>query len=143
MNFGGFGGWRVFVADWEIFLIFADRNIYVNILDTDPLPAIEGLLEAFSAFDIHSALSGLDFSRLAAMPLVQAAPAMVNTDFGVAQIVALCLAVVALFISGFVSGSEIAFFSMTPQQAEELDESPRSRAIAGLLRFRSGCSPLF
>lgn len=135
MNFGGFGGWSVFVANWEIFAIFADRNIYVNILDTDPLPAIEGLLEAFSAFDIHSALSGLDFSRLAAMPLVQAAPAMVNTDFGVAQIVALCLAVVALFISGFVSGSEIAFFSMTPQQAEELDESPRSRAIAGLLQI--------
>ena len=68
------------MADWEIFLIFADRNIYVNILDTDPLPAIEGLLDAFSAFDTHSALSGLDFSRLAVMPLVQAAPAMVNTD---------------------------------------------------------------
>lgn len=54
-------------------------------------------------------------------------------SFGAAQIVALCLAGVALLISGFVSGSEIAFFSITPQQAEDLDESERSNAIRRLL----------
>ncbi len=54
-------------------------------------------------------------------------------SFGAAQIVALCFASVALLISGFVSGSEIAFFSITPQQAEDLDESDRSNAIRRLL----------
>lgn len=53
--------------------------------------------------------------------------------FGVAQVVALCFAGLALLISGFVSGSEIAFFSITPQQAEELDDSERSCAIRRLL----------
>lgn len=56
-------------------------------------------------------------------------------SFGAAQIVALCLAGVALLISGFVSGSEIAFFSITPQQAEDLDESERSNAIRRLLEM--------
>lgn len=54
-------------------------------------------------------------------------------SFGAAQIVALCFAGVALLISGFVSGSEIAYFSITPQQAEDLDESDRSNAIRRLL----------
>lgn len=54
-------------------------------------------------------------------------------NFGVAQIVALCFAAVALLISGFVSGSEIAYFSITPQQAEELDDSERSEAIRRLI----------
>ena len=54
-------------------------------------------------------------------------------SFGAAQIVALCLAGVALLISGFVSGSEIAFFSITPQQAEDLDDSEQSNAIRSLL----------
>ncbi|MDE6283913.1 MAG: hemolysin family protein [Muribaculaceae bacterium] len=39
----------------------------------------------------------------------------------------------ALVISAFVSGSEMAFFSITPQQAEELDESERSESIRRLL----------
>ncbi|MBJ2196203.1 MAG: gliding motility-associated protein GldE [Muribaculaceae bacterium] len=59
--------------------------------------------------------------------------APLTVDFGVGQIVALVCAVVALFVSGFVSGSEIAYFSITPQQAEELDESPRSEAIRRLI----------
>lgn len=54
-------------------------------------------------------------------------------SFGAAQIVAVSIAVLALFLSAFVSGSEIAFFSITPQQAEELDESPRSASIRKLL----------
>lgn len=53
--------------------------------------------------------------------------------FGAAQIVALCFAGLALLMSGFVSGSEIAFFSITPQQAEDLDDSEKSNAIRHLL----------
>lgn len=56
-----------------------------------------------------------------------------NPALGVPQIVSLSLAVLALFISGFVSGSEMAFFSITPQQADELDDSSRSDAIRRLL----------
>jgi len=84
-------------------------------LDTDPLPSLESLLSAFANSDLLAA----------AMPAV--------VDFGAAQIVALCCAVAALFISGFVSGSEIAFFSITPQQSEELDDSPCSQSIRRLL----------
>ncbi len=53
--------------------------------------------------------------------------------FGIPQIISVTLATLALFVSGFVSGSEIAFFSITPQQAEELDETPRNEAIRRLL----------
>lgn len=53
--------------------------------------------------------------------------------FGAPQIVALALALLALCVSGFVSGSEIAYFSITPQQAEELDDSPSSGSIRRLL----------
>jgi len=81
-------------------------------LDTDPLPSIESALSAFSDYGL-TVMSG--------------------ASFGVAQIIALVCAVAALFVSGFVSGSEIAFFSITPQQAEEMDESPRSEAIRRLL----------
>ncbi len=82
---------------------FAD--ILLISMDTDPLPNLFALI------------------NLAADP----------ASFGAAQIVALALAVVALFVSGFVSGSEIAYFSITPQQAEELDESPSSESIRRLL----------
>ena len=53
--------------------------------------------------------------------------------FGASQIVALTVAVLCLFVSAFVSGSEIAFFSITPQQAEELEESSRNDGIRRLL----------
>lgn len=55
------------------------------------------------------------------------------SSLGAAQIISITLACVALLISGFVSGSEISFFSITPQQAEELDDSPKSEAIRRLL----------
>ena len=42
-------------------------------------------------------------------------------DFGISQIIALLIALIALLISGFISGSEIAFFSFTPSQLEEMD----------------------
>ncbi len=58
---------------------------------------------------------------------------MLFRSFGASQIVALTVAVLCLFVSAFVSGSEIAFFSITPQQAEELEESSRNDGIRRLL----------
>jgi gliding motility-associated protein GldE len=58
---------------------------------------------------------------------------MVPLLIGMPQTVALICAAIALLVSGFVSGSEIAYFSITPQQAEELDESPSSQGIRRLL----------
>lgn len=52
---------------------------------------------------------------------------------GGAQIVALVLAVLALAISGFVSGSEIAYFSITPQQKEELEDDHSGDRILRLI----------
>ncbi len=53
--------------------------------------------------------------------------------FGTGQLVALALALVCLIISGFVSGSEMAYFSLTPAQCEELDETPKGSGIRRLL----------
>lgn len=83
-------------------------------MDIDPLPSVGSVLDAFTHYDLTAFSAG-------------------GVDFGVAQVVALACALLALLISGFVSGSEIAFFSITPQQAGELDESPRSEAIKRLL----------
>ncbi len=49
------------------------------------------------------------------------------------QIVALALAVLALIVSGFVSGSEISFFSLSPVQCDELEEEPSGRKVLRLL----------
>lgn len=56
-----------------------------------------------------------------------------TADFGIEKIIALLIALGALCISGFVSGSEIAFFSITPQQSEELEGTPKGDAIRRLL----------
>jgi len=77
-------------------------SLITIVLDTDPLPAVE-------------ALSNL-INGLASMPLL-AIPAM-----DASQIVALAIAILALIVSGFVSGSEIAFFSLTPVQYDQLEE---------------------
>lgn len=53
--------------------------------------------------------------------------------FGIAQIMALSIAIVCLLISGFISGSEIAFFSLTPSQLEDLEDSPKGNAIKKLI----------
>ena len=82
-------------------------------MDIDPLPATESL--------IGSALANFNLT------------AMAGASLSAPQIVALICAAAALLISGFVSGSEISYFSITPQQAEELDESPRSEAIRRLI----------
>ncbi len=52
---------------------------------------------------------------------------------GIAGVVALLLALCCLLLSGFVSGSEISYFSLTESQCEELDESPNGPAIRELL----------
>lgn len=56
-----------------------------------------------------------------------------HIDFGIGEIVALSIAVLALFISGFISGSEIAYFSLTPSQLDELDNTPKGASIRKLL----------
>ncbi len=60
--------------------------------------------------------------------------AVTVADFGVGKIIALIIALLALTISGFVSGSEIAYFSLTPAQREELEESGNADSILRLLQ---------
>ena len=52
--------------------------------------------------------------------------------WGVIIVMAAC----CLFMSAFVSGSEIAYFGITRREAEELEESddPRDRTVTGMLR---------
>ena len=49
-----------------------------------------------------------------------------------ARIVALLLALAALLVSGFISGSEIAFFSLRPEQLDELEDDRRGRRVVSL-----------
>jgi gliding motility-associated protein GldE len=58
------------------------------------------------------------------------------STFSASQILALILALMALFVSAFVSGSEIAFFSTDTQQMEDLedDEDPKSQRILSVIR---------
>jgi len=66
--------------------------------------------------------------------IIMAAENMVDVATPTAgSIIALILAAIALIISGFVSGSEIAYFSLTPSQLESLEESPKGETINRLL----------
>lgn len=73
----------------------------------------------------------MDFDPL---PAAQIAADVINqaASFSVGQIAALACAIIALAISGFVSGSEIAFFSLSPDD-EQLDDIPQGDAIKKLL----------
>lgn len=55
-----------------------------------------------------------------------------------AEIIALVIAALLLLVSGFVSGSEIAYFSLTPQDLDEADEEGNhpdsTAAVRALLR---------
>lgn len=83
-------------------------------MDTDPLPALNA---------VTTLITGMIDLPLLAVP-----------SMGAAQIVALVLAVLALFVSGFVSGSEIAFFSLSPAQCDELEEEgKRGERILSML----------
>lgn len=62
-------------------------------------------------------------------PLLDVAP------FSTDSIVALLCALAALLISAFVSGSEISFFSLTPVQCDELEESSSGERVLRLLRM--------
>lgn len=53
---------------------------------------------------------------------------------GLSQIVALAVALLALLVSAFVSGSEISFFSIGAQTREDLEESGSGRKVNRLLR---------
>lgn len=46
---------------------------------------------------------------------------------------ALTVALLCLLLSGFISGSEIAFFSLNPSSTEDLDESSNGRTVLRLL----------
>ena len=59
--------------------------------------------------------------------------AQITADFGISQIIALSIATLALLISGFISGSEIAFFSLTPSQLEEIEDTPKGNIIKELI----------
>ncbi len=59
--------------------------------------------------------------------------AVVTPTFGAGQIAALVIAVICLFFSGFVSGSEISYFSLSEAQCEDLDETPKGAGIRRLL----------
>lgn len=50
-----------------------------------------------------------------------------------AQIIALLVAALALIVSAFVSGSEIAYFSITQQQLDDMDDTPRNNGVRSLL----------
>lgn len=88
-------------------------NLYLIDLDTDPLPATEAVADLILNF-VNNPL--LDVMTM-----------------GGSQIVALALALLALVLSGFVSGSEIAYFSLTPTQCEELEETPKGERVLALL----------
>lgn len=53
--------------------------------------------------------------------------------FGMGQIIALIVALLCLFVSGFVSGSEIAYFSLSPSQCEEIEEDSKHSNLTTLL----------
>lgn len=88
------------------------NNLYI--LDTDPLPAIDA---------ISLLITNLLHTPLAAIPPMDAT-----------RTVALILALLALCISAFVSGSEISFFSLTPQQCDELEDTPQGERILDIIR---------
>lgn len=51
-------------------------------------------------------------------------PAFIDGGFGVSQIVALAVACACLLVSGFVSGSEIAFFSLDKSDLDDIEDTP-------------------
>ncbi|MCM1450998.1 MAG: gliding motility-associated protein GldE [Clostridium sp.] len=69
-------------------------------MDTDPLPVMDMLCMVLSA---------------------------IPPEFGAPQIASLIVAALCLMASGFISGSEIAFFSLTESQIDELDEEQALR----------------
>lgn len=61
-------------------------------------------------------------------------PAAVSGGFSVSKIVALVVACACLLISGFVSGSEIAFFSLDKSQLDDMEDSSAGEKALKLLQ---------
>jgi len=59
--------------------------------------------------------------------------AVATPSFGAGEFTALIVALICLFFSGFISGSEISYFSLSEAQCEELDETPKGPGIRRLL----------
>lgn len=78
-------------------------------MDIDPLPACEPLLFLLNDAGVRIA------------------------DFDASKIIALAVALMALFVSAFISGSEIACFSLTQSQLEDLEDSPKGRNIVKMM----------
>lgn len=70
----------------------------------------------------------MDIDPLPATSLLAQIP-----TFGFPEIIALSIAALCLLISGFISGSEIAYFSLTQSQLEELDDAPKGKVIRNLI----------
>lgn len=79
-------------------------------METDPLPATDPL-----------------------SCLINAITLAVSGSFEPGQIIAIILAVICLFLSGFISGSEISYFSLTTSQVEEIEDTPVGKRIVTLL----------
>ena len=71
----------------------------------------------------------------ATSPLFGMIMATANINFDFSDIIALVCAGIALLISGFISGSEIAYFSLTPSQLDELDDTPKGEKIRYFLDY--------
>lgn len=54
--------------------------------------------------------------------------------FGAGQILALCLALLCLLVSGFVSGSEMAYFSLTDQQLQQIGDDEKGDGVVRLMK---------
>ncbi len=79
-------------------------------MDADPLPAADS-----------------------AACFIKGVALMLPDSFGIDQIIALLIAILALALSGFISGSEIAFFSIPQIDDEELDNTDWGARIRRLL----------
>ena len=80
-------------------------------MDIDPLPSVDPILNIITAIALN-----------------------VAPTFDIGQLVALGCAILALCVSAFVSGSEIAYFSLDTSQLEELDEESGGQRILRLIR---------
>lgn len=80
-------------------------------MDTDPLPATF-LLDMLNSILLQQNIPAIEF--------------MAPPSWG-AWCFMIFVAVLCLFVSAFVSGSEIAFFGLTPQDIESLEESDDAR----------------
>lgn len=55
-------------------------------------------------------------------------------NFGAGQMLALCLALLCLLVSGFVSGSEMAYFSLTDQQLQQIGDDEKGDGVVRLMK---------